>query len=208
MGPARLRGRDARRPPAGTRRTDHTASLMRAGAGSEPTEQITHSGAPQKSSNETRIPMQNGGYASSRDCRVNCGLRSADRGGCRAGVSRGVQRLGRATDRRPCPPESWWTTMRSSRRPARNSASGVVDGCGPKSPDSHRAVWDLIARPPVPPAGLPPVSRLPAGFVPFVRLPPVSRRPAFSGSVPSAAARFRFSLGFPPGSLSPGQSSR
>ena len=31
------------------------------GAGSEPTEQITHSGAPQKSSNETCIPAQNGG---------------------------------------------------------------------------------------------------------------------------------------------------
>src|SRR5271157_3704381 len=62
MGPARLRGRDARRPPVGTRRTDHTASPMPAGAGSEPTEQITHSGAPQKSSNETCIPTQNGGY--------------------------------------------------------------------------------------------------------------------------------------------------
>jgi hypothetical protein len=61
MGPARLRGRDARRPPAGTRRTDHTASLMPAGAGSEPTEQITHSGAPQKSSNKRCIPKQNGG---------------------------------------------------------------------------------------------------------------------------------------------------
>ena len=37
---------------------------MPAGAGSEPTEQITHSGAPQKSSNETCIPTQNeSGYA-------------------------------------------------------------------------------------------------------------------------------------------------
>ena len=82
--------------------------------------------------------------------------------------------------------------MRSSRRPARDFASGVVDGCGPKSPGSHRAVWGLISRPPVSPAGFPPVSRLPAGFFPFVRLPLVSLRPAFSGSFPSAVARFRF----------------
>ena len=51
------------------------------------------------------------------------------------------------------------------------------------------------------PAGFPPVSRLPAGFSPFARLPLVSRRPAFSGSSPSAAARFRFPFGVPPGSL-------
>jgi hypothetical protein len=51
------------------------------------------------------------------------------------------------------------------------------------------------------PAGFPPVSRLPAGLSPFARRPLVSLRPAFSGSVPSAAAQFRFSAGFPPGSL-------
>ena len=124
--------------------------------------------------------------------------------------SRGAQRLGSATGRRPCPPESWWTTIRSSRRPGQDSSSGIVNGCGPKSPGSHRAVWGLIARPPVSPAGFPPVSRLPAGFFPFVRLPLVSLRPAFSGSFPSAIARFRFRfpLGFPPGFLSLGQSSR
>ena len=122
--------------------------------------------------------------------------------------SRGAQHLGSATGRRPCPPESWWTTMRSSRRPGQDLSSGIVNGCGPKSPGSHRAVWGLIARPPVSPAGFPPVSRLPAGTLPFVRLPLVSLRPAFSGSFPSAVARFRFPLGFPPGSLSLGQSSR
>ena len=122
--------------------------------------------------------------------------------------SRGAQHLGSATGRRPCPPESLWTTMRSSRRPGQDSSSGIVNGCGPKSPGSHRAVWGLIARPPVSPADFPPVSRLPAGFFPFVRLPLVSLRPAFSGSFPSAVARFRFPLGFPPGSLSLGQSSR
>ena len=109
--------------------------------------------------------------------------------------SRGAQHLGSATGRRPCPPESWWTTMRSSRRPGQDSSSGIVNGCGPKSPGSHRAVWGLIARPPVSPAGFPPVPRLPAWFFPFVRLPLVSLRPAFSGSFPSAVARFRFSFG-------------
>ena len=101
-----------------------------------------------------------------------------------------------------CPRESCWTTMRSSRRPARDSASGIVDGCGPKSPGSHRAVWGLISRPPVSPAGFPPVSRLPAGFFPFVRLPLVSLRPAFSGSfVPFGRCPVpvppRFPSGFP-----------
>ena len=82
-----------------------------------------------------------------------------------------------------------------------DSASGIVNACGPGSPDSHRVVWGLTSRPPVPPAGFPPVSRLPAGFSPFARLPQVSRRPAFSGLSPSAAARFRFPFGVPPGSL-------
>ena len=71
----------------------------------------------------------------------------------------------------------------------RDCASGIADACGPGSPDSHRVVWGLTSRPPVPPAGFPPVSRLPAGFSPVARLPPVSRRPAFSGSSPSAVAQ-------------------
>ena len=84
---------------------------------------------------------------------------------------------------------------------SQDSASGIVDACGPGSPDSHRVVWGLTSRPPVSPAGFPPVSRLPAGFSPFARLLLVSRRPAFSGSSPSAVARFRFPFGVPPGSL-------
>ncbi len=89
------------------------------------------------------------GYASSRDCRVNCGLRSADRRGRRAGAPAECSVWGaQLTDGR-CPPESCWMTMRSSRRPARDSAGGVVDGCGPNSdrcatqrqdgPRSHQA---------------------------------------------------------------------
>jgi hypothetical protein len=52
-----------------------------------------------------------------------------------------------------------------------------------------------------PPAGFPPVSRLPAGSLPFVRLSLVSLRPAFSGLFPSAVARVPVPLRFPPGSL-------
>ncbi len=65
----------------------------------------------------------------------------------------------------------------------------MVGACGPKSPESHRVVWGLTSRPPVSPAGFPPVSRLPAGSLPFVRLLLVSLRPAFSGLFPSAVAR-------------------
>ncbi len=92
--------------------------------------------------------------------------------------------------------------MRSSRRPA----SGVVDACGPGSPDSH-------------PGGLGPhltSSGFPRGLssgFPFARRvlplrPPSSGFPS-SGVlrfVPSAVARFRFPVGFPPGSLPLGQS--
>ena len=31
-----------------------------------------------------------------------------------------------------------------------DSASGTADACGPGSPDSHRVVWGLTSRPPVP----------------------------------------------------------
>ena len=144
--------------------------------------------------------MQNGGYASSRDYRLNCGPRSADRRG-RKSRSRGAQRLGRATDRRPLPASKLAGDYAQFAQTCPDSASGIVNACGPGSPDSHRVVWGLTSRPPVPPAGFPPVSRLPAGFSPFARLPLVSRRPAFSGSSPSAVARFRFPFGVPPGSL-------
>jgi hypothetical protein len=106
--------------------------------------------------------------------------------------------------------------MRSSCRPARDSASAIVDACGPKSPDSHRAVWGLNSRPPVPPAGFlrfpgcppvlplpPPSSGFPSSgvlrFVPFGRCP-VPVPPSVSLRVPfplgnlhvsAAAGRFR-----------------
>ena len=150
---------------------------------------------------DDRNAIQNGEYASSHDCRVNCGLRSADRRGRRLSRSRGVQRLGRATDMSAvCPPESCWTTMRSSRRLAGTlpAASQMHAAPDPRA----RTGWSGAS---------PHVLRFPCGLssgFPFARraLPlrppsPVSLRPAFSGSVPSAAARFRFSVGFPPGSL-------
>ena len=112
------------------------------------------------------------------------------------------------TDRRPLPARKLVDDYAQFAQACQDCATGTADACGPGSPDSHRVVWGLTSRPPVSPAGFPPVSRLPAGFFPFVRLPLVSLRPAFSGSFPSAVARFRFSFGFPPGSLSLEQSSR
>jgi hypothetical protein len=84
-----------------------------------------------------------------------------------------------------------------------------VHGCGPKSPDSHRVVWGLISRPPVPPAGFPPVSRLPTRALPL--------RPPSSGFPSPGVLRFRpfgrrcpvrLPVGFPPGSLPLEQPSR
>ena len=143
-----------------------------------------------------------GGYASSHDCRVNCGLRSADRRGRRP-CSRGVQRLGRATDRRArCPPGSWRAATRSPRRlagtpPAASQMRAAPDpriltGWSGASPHVLRFPPRAFLRFPVCPPGSPP----------FARLPLVSLRPAFSGSSPSAVARFQFPFGVPPGSLS------
>ncbi len=150
---------------------------------------------------------QNGGYASSRDYRLNCSLLSADRRGRRS-RSRGVQRLGRATNRRPLPARKLADDYAQFAQTCQDSAGGIVDACGPGSPDSHRVVWGLTSRPPVPPAGFPPVSRLPAGFSPLARLPLVSRRPAFSGSSPSAVCPVPVPLRCPSGFPSLEQSSR
>ena len=113
----------------------------------------------------------------------------------------GAQRLRRATDRRPLPARKLVDGYAQFAQTCRASASGIVDACGPGSPDSHRVVWGLTSRPPVSLAGFPPVSRLPAGFSPVARLPLVSLRPAFSGSSPSAVARVPVPLRYPSGSL-------
>jgi hypothetical protein len=121
--------------------------------------------------------------------------------GHRLSPSRGVQRLGRATDMSAV---------------ARQKAAGRLCAVRADLPGLCRRHRRCM-RPQIP--GLAPgwsgasthVLRFPRGLssgFPFARraLPlrppsPVSLRPAFSGSVPSAAARFRFSVGFPPGSL-------
>jgi hypothetical protein len=120
----------------------------------------------------------------------------------------GAQRLRRATDRRPLPARKLVDGYAQFAQTCRASASGIVDACGPGSPDSHRVVWGLTSRPPVSLAGFPPVSRLPAGFSPVARLPLVSLRPAFSGSSPSAVARVPVPLRYPSGVPSPEQSPR
>jgi len=150
------------------------------------------------------LPHRTNGYASSMTAEPSAISRPQSAGR----RSRGVQRLGRAADRQPLPAGKLVDDNAQSAQTRQDAASGIVDAWGPKSPDSHRVVWGLISRPPVPSAGFPPVSRLPAGFFPFLRLPRVSLRPAFSGSVPSAVARFRFPFGFPPGFLSLERSSR
>ena len=122
-----------------------------------------------------------GGYASSHDYRLNCGLRSADRRGRRS-RSRGAQRPGRATDRRPLPARKLVGDYAQFAQTCPDSASGIVNACGPGSPDSHRVVWGPTSRPPVPPGGLS------SGF-PFARrvLP---LRPPSSGFPSSGVLRF------------------
>jgi hypothetical protein len=155
-----------------------------------------------------RCRPEYGGHASSHDCRVNCGLRSADRRGRRTGALGECSVPGRATDRQPLPARKLVDDYAQFARTCQDSVSGIVGACGPKSPDSHRVVWGLTSRPPVSPAGFPPVSRLPAGSLPFVRLLLVSLRPAFSGLFPSAVARVPVPLRFPFGFPSLEQSSR
>ena len=77
-------------------------------------------------------------------------------------------------------------------RPGTRPRVSLTYTCGPKSPDSHRAVWGLTSWPPVSPAGFPPASRLPAGLSPssgVLRFVPFGRRPV---PVP-----LRFPSGFP-----------
>ena len=113
----------------------------------------------------------------------------------------GVQRPGPAMDRYPLPARKLVDDYAQVARTCQDSVSGIAGACGPKSPDSHRAVWGLTSRPPVPPAGFPPVTRLPAGSLPLVRLLLVFlvRRSPVRSLRPLPG--FRFPFGFPPGSL-------
>jgi hypothetical protein len=85
--------------------------------------------------------------------------------------------------------------------PARTIPAVMTDACGPKSPDSHRVVWGLTSRPPVPlraflrfPVCPPGSSHSPAfPWFPVVRRSPVRLLRPLPG--------FRFPFGFPPGSL-------
>jgi hypothetical protein len=55
--------------------------------------------------------------------------------------SRGVQRLGRGTDRGPLPARKLVDDYMQFAQTCQDSASGSVDARGPKSPDFHRVVW-------------------------------------------------------------------
>jgi len=109
-----------------------------------------------------------------------------------------------ATDRRPLPARKLVDDYAQFAQACQDCATGTADACGPGSPDSHRVVWGLTSRPPVSPAGFPPVSRLPAGVLPpspafpwfpFVRRSPVrSLRPLPGSGSPSVSLRAPFPL--------------
>jgi hypothetical protein len=102
-----------------------------------------------------------------------CDQQTAQGAGRRSGEYSGG---GARPGRRPVPAGKLADGYAQPAQTCPDCASGTADACGPGSPDSHRVVWGLTSRPPVSPAGFPPVSRLPAGFSPFARLPrfPVS----------------------------------
>ena len=107
--------------------------------------------------------------------------------------SRGVQRLGRATDRRRLPAgklldddAQFAQTRQGLCQRCRRWVRPQIPGLSPGGLGPHLTSSGF-------PCGLSsgfPFAR--RGSSPFVRRPLVSLRPAFSGSFPSAAARFRF----------------
>jgi len=149
----------------------------------------------------TRVP--NGGYANSHDCRVSCDLRSVDRRGA-GRRSWGVHRLGRATDRRPAVAgQEAGGGHAQFAQACQDSASGIVDACGPKSPaltgwsgaSPHVLRFPLRAflRFPVCPPGSSPSPAV--LWFPFVRRSPVrSLRPLPGSGSPSVSLRVPFPL--------------
>ena len=141
------------------------------------------------------------GYAKSCSPRV-VGRQRCARATTASSPGPGTLRLSRSSWRRPVahPAAARRDAVRSDHAGTRPTAP--VHGRGPKSPDSHRVVWGLISRPPVPPSGLSsgfpfahPGSSPSSAFLrfPFARRSPVrSLRPSLSGSVPR-----RFPSGFP-----------
>ena len=120
------------------------------------------------------------------------------------GAGRGLgEHSGRgAAERRPLPARTLAGGYAQFAPTCRASASGIINACGPGSPDSHRVVWGLTShvlrfppraflRFPVCPPGSPPSPAF--LWFPFVRRSPVCPlRPL---------PRFRFPFGVPPGSL-------
>ena len=147
-------------------------------------------------------PADRCGYASSHDCRVNCGLRSADRRGSRSTALRGAQRLRHATNRRPLPARKladghaqFAQTCRAPgqrhRRCVRPRIPGLSPGWSGASPHVLRFPLRAFLRFPVCPPGSPPSPAFP--WFPFVRRSPVRPLRPLPG--------FRFPFGVPPGSL-------
>jgi hypothetical protein len=114
-----------------------------------------------------------------------------------------------------CPPGSRRTTIRSSRGPAGTVPAAAQMRAAPNPRALTRVVWGLTARPPVSPAGFPPVSRLPAVVFPvaaFLWSPVVRRcavrslRPWPGSGPPSVSLRVPFPLSIFTVALPPGGS--
>jgi hypothetical protein len=60
------------------------------------------------------------------------------------GALGGLQRLGRASDGWPLPARKLADNYAQFAPTCQDPASGIVDACGPKSPDSHRVVWASV----------------------------------------------------------------
>ena len=139
--------------------------------------QILAWGALSRSTHPPLTVAQISGYASSHDCRVNCGLRSADRRVRRSTAIWEHSGCGALLTAGRCPPGSWWTAMRSSRRragpaPAASKMRAAPDpriltGWSGASPHVLRFPPRAFLWFPVCPPGSPPSPAFP--WFPFVR---------------------------------------
>jgi hypothetical protein len=142
---------------------------------------------------------QNGGYASSHECRVDCGLRSADRRGRRPVLSGSAASGARECQTAVARQEAGGVCA-VRLRPAR----GIADACGPGSPGSDPGGLGphltssgfprrAFLRFPVCPPGSPPSPAF--GWFPVLRRSPVrSLRPLPGSGSGSVSLRVPFPL--------------
>ena len=140
-----------------------------------------------------------GGYASSHDCRVDCGLRSADRRGMQADAPgersvRGSYCQTAWSARKVACGHAQFAGLRRRCRCVRPRIPGLSPGRSGASPHVLRFPRRAFLRLPVCPPGSPPSSAIP--WFPFVRRSPVrSLRPWPGSGSPSVPLRVPFPLG-------------